>query len=446
MDRAQAGEHLILGAGSAGLSLALALLREGVREPITLVDARTAFGRDRTWCLFDVRPTPFARLARQRWAAWELGGARSGSARHPYLRLDSADVYAAALARLDRAPNVELLLGERVLEVGDGWASTERGRLEAAWVYDGLALGSPALRGVRPELWQRFLGHEVEVDAPVFEPGVATLMDFGVPQPDGGLAFMYVLPFDARRALVEHTTIGRGTVSSAIRREAIAEYLAGRGARDWRVTHTERGAIPMTTADLAPGRGERTVAIGVAGGAVRPSSGYAFGRIQAQVGAIAAAVAAGQAPPRRLGPPRRLALDAIFLRALAAHPEGFPEYFRRIAERVPGDAFARFMGDASSPVDEARVIAALPKAPFAAAAAEIAAGRRSALPAAARRARMSRPRPVPSSPPTPAGSAPPARTPATAGPPPPSRTGSPRPPRTPASAGPPPPPRTPAPA
>jgi len=35
-----------------------------------------------------------------------------------------------------------------------------------------------------------------------------------------------------------------------------------------------------------------------------------------------------------------------------------------MAQRVPGDVFARFMSDASSPTDEARIIAALPKRPF----------------------------------------------------------------------------------
>jgi lycopene beta-cyclase len=34
---------------------------------------------------------------------------------------------------------------------------------------------------------------------------------------------------------------------------------------------------------------------------------------------------------------------------------------------VPGDVFARFMTDLSTPAEDARVIAALPKAPFLAA-------------------------------------------------------------------------------
>jgi hypothetical protein len=91
--------------------------------------------------------------------------------------------------------------------------------------------------------------------------------------------------------------------------------------------------------------------------------------VQAHAAAIARAVARGRPLPERAGNPRRAALDAVFLRALDADPAGFPETFRRLVRDVPGGAFARFMADASSLSDEARVIAACPKLPFARAAA-----------------------------------------------------------------------------
>lgn len=356
--------HLILGAGCAGLSLACALLDAGVEHPITLVDARTTFGRDRTWCLFDVRPTPFTDLASHRWSSWEIGGVVRHDARRPYLRLDGADVYAHALARLDRAPTVDLRLGESVRAVRDGLVVTDRDELRADLVYDALSLGSPALRGLRPMAWQTFLGHEVEVARPVFDPGLATLMDFDVPQPAGGVAFLYLLPFDERRALVEHTVIGTHAVPAAERRRAIDEHLDRRGAGRRTVTHEERGAIPMTADGLSrPGPGH-AIPLGVAGGAVRPSSGYAFGRIQAQVADVVADVVAGRTPDGRVGSARTTALDAIFLRVLAAEPERFPDHFRRLAQRMPAAPLARFLGDAGTVLDDARIVAAMPKTPF----------------------------------------------------------------------------------
>jgi lycopene beta-cyclase len=362
--------HLVLGAGCAGLSLALALVRAGVREEIVIVDRRTGFGRDRTWCFWDVRPTPFSHLASARWPAWSVvtgrGTVTARSARHLYLYLDSRDVYAHALAALDAAPNVKLALGTSVTSIAaqrDGvTVQTSAGELRADRAYDALAAGSPRLRG-RPagavELRQTFVGQVVETARPAFDPGRATLMDFRVAQ-DDGLRFMYVLPFSPTRALVEDTSFAARPVPAARRRAGIAAWLGEHaGVEDYGVEHEEAGTVPMTTHPFAAGAGPRLRAVGIAGGAARPSSGYAFVRIQAQCAAVAAAVAADRPAPAGLGPWRRRGLDVFFLRALARDPGAFPGHFARLAARVPGDVFARFMTDASSPADDARVVAAL---------------------------------------------------------------------------------------
>lgn len=352
-------EQVILGAGLSGLSLAIALLDRGIKDPITIVDRRTTFGRDHTWSTWLTPGLRFADLASHRWERWRVAGVTAASPRHPYVHIASEAFYDYALGIVERAPNVELRLDEAVTAVGDGWAETAAGRLTGT-VHDGLGLGSPRLKGVEVELWQRFLGWEVETRRPAFDPAVATLMDFEVEQ-DGAVQFVYTLPFSPTRALVEHTSFAPGALSSAKRRQALERYLE---PHDYEILHEERGSVPMTAARLPARRGERTSAIGTAGGAVRPSSGYAFSRIQAHVTAVADAVATGRPLPARAGHPRRTALDHVFLKALRSHPAAFPSWTRRMAERLPGDVFARFMVDASTPADELRVMAALPPAPF----------------------------------------------------------------------------------
>lgn len=372
--------HLIAGAGLAGLSLACALLDEGVREPITLIDRRTAFEADRTWCMWDVGALRWRELARHRWNTWAVrtdrGLASASSASHPYMQLDATDVYEAALARLTRAPNVELALGTRVIEFGEdesrAWARTDRGTIAGERLYDGLALSTAALsgapRGADVYLWQSFLGQVIETPEAAFDPSSCTLMDFRVPQ-GGEVRFVYALPYDSRRALIEHTSFGRTPMSHTQRREAITAYMGEHlKVRGWRVLSEERGRIPMTDADFPVRRGARTTAIGLAAGAARPSSGYAFARTVTHADAVARATARGVAPPQRLAGRRLALLDRIFLAALERDPGSFPEYFRTLQGRVPGDTFARFMNDASTLTEEVRVAAALPRAPFAAAA------------------------------------------------------------------------------
>ena len=63
----------ILGAGLAGLSLAVRLAEprfSGLR--ILVADPRTAFGRDRTWSYWALRPHPFAEAVSASWDRWAV--------------------------------------------------------------------------------------------------------------------------------------------------------------------------------------------------------------------------------------------------------------------------------------------------------------------------------------------------------------------------------------
>ncbi len=248
-----------------------------------------------------------------------------------------------------------LQLGTQITEIGDGWARTSAGRLEGT-VHDALAMGSPALRDVEIGTWQTFRGWEVRTEKPRFDPGVATLMDFDTEQEPNGVQFLYVLPFAADHALVEHTSFARGGMAPHKRQRIVREFLDC----EYEVLRQERGRLPMTTVRLPALRSERTTAIGVAGGTLRASSGYAFTRTQAHATAIARAIAAGQPLPKRAGPARLHALDVIFIHALQQQPTAFAELFRTVVERVPADAFARFMTDRATPRDIAQMMRAMP--------------------------------------------------------------------------------------
>ncbi len=370
---------VILGAGLAGLSLADALLDAGVRRPVVLVDRRRTWDRDRTWCTWETGPLRFGELATARWWSWRTRRgedeaiARTG--RHPYIHLDSRIVYEAALDRLSRAPEMEIRTGERVLSV-DGTAGrpevrTSRETFEAHAVIDAMGPHSVLLRARPPgevELSQRFLGWEVEVDAPVFDPATATLMDFLLPDEDG-LNFLYVLPFSATHALIEHTSIGTGGPPDERRRAILADELGYRLALgDWEVVREERGRIPMTTFHFPVSRGRHVHAVGAAAGAIRPSSGYAFSRTQRHVAGVATALVADRPPPADVAPTRLALLDRVFLTALAGRPDGGEELLWSLARSVGPDPFARFMTDVADRRDEARIVAAMPTRPMARAA------------------------------------------------------------------------------
>ncbi|MBA2348890.1 MAG: hypothetical protein H0V81_11410, partial [Solirubrobacterales bacterium] len=303
MSRTTPEPLIVLGAGCAGLSLAAALLRAGVRDQILVLDRRGDWPDDRTWCFWDTGGIPHADLARHAWPAWsvETPAARTVARgrRHRYVHLRSRELYDRLLAELEAAPNCELRTSVTVTGVREDArgveVSTSAGSVRGRRAWDAMGGAGPLLRG-RPdgavELRQAFLGQEVETATAAFDPGVASLMDFRVSQEDG-LHFVYVLPFSPTRALVEDTHVGRRPVAPAVRRATLRRYLGECwGVDAFTVLGEERGSLAMTSWSFPPVRSERIAAVGAAAGAIRPSSGYAFVRLQRHVQAVAAAVAA----------------------------------------------------------------------------------------------------------------------------------------------------------
>ena len=72
----------------------------------------------------------------------------------------------------------------------------------------------------------------------------------------------------------------------------------------------------------------------------------------------------GREPTGRPHPRRLDLLDSLFLRFVRERPGECPEVYRRMFAGVPPDALVRFLTEKSTPLDEARLVGALPKTPF----------------------------------------------------------------------------------
>lgn len=364
---------VILGGGLAGLSLAVRLC--GLPDcRVLVVEPRSAYRRDRTWSYWRLFDHPFREAVAHRWERWEVS--RTGpdglsqtvareSPRYPYESIPADRLYAAARAAIAGSPNVTLRAGCRALRLeerpGHVRVETTDGPLTAGLVLD--SRPPPAQAG---DLVQRFLGQEVAVDRPVFDPGRLVLMDFAVAQRPGAVRFLYVLPTSPTEALVEDTWLAPGDMALPDHRAAIRAYLAERfGAAVTAVGFEEEGAIPMSPGLQAPASAGRVIPIGTPGGAVKPSSGYGFLGIQRTADALAGAIAAGRRPAPFQ--PRGQAwkwMDAVLLSALRRSPGIAPDLFVSLFEGCAPDALIRFLNDVGTPADALRVIAAMPKRPM----------------------------------------------------------------------------------
>ena len=371
--------YVILGAGCAGLSLCHYLLERGVERPILILDRKEAFADDRTWCFWDVEETPFSGRAVRRWSSWAVRAEGREivhtSGRYPYLCLTGADFYEDALEKISTRGNVTVRLGENVRslkELDDGaLVVTSAGSYLAGSVFDarGLPPDSAVLEEARQKgTWisQQFLGLRLRANRPVFDPDTCTLMDFSVDQ-GRGLRFAYVLPFDEREALVENVYLTETGAPPETHRAELSGYLLDRyglSPNDYEVQGEEWGEIPMTAHRFPRRIGARTHVIGTLGGETRPSTGYTFLRAQRYCRALAASLTGAAVDPGRVHPWRYGPLDRVFLRLLRERPESCPGIYARMFAGTPPGALVRFLTEGSTPLDDARLIGALPKLAF----------------------------------------------------------------------------------
>lgn len=364
-------DYLIVGAGAAGLSLAYHMQQAGLKHKrIALIDRAPKRGNDRTWCFWETSEGPFEPLVFRRWERIAFHGEGFSAilplAPYRYKMIRSADFYAFFEDWLPRQPNITRCFVEVVAVEEDEEQArvvTREGMvLRGEWAFSSVAFTSPCTPEDRYVhcWWQHFLGWVVHTPSPTFDPEVATLMDFRVPQAEGEVRFAYVLPFDAHRALVEFTVFSRSVWARDAYRDPLRAYLSEQLAlKGYEVIEEEFGVIPMTDADLAS-KQHRVVRIGMNGGDTKPSTGYTFKRIQQRTRAIAAALASGRSPHtaqrasfRRI---RQQLFDSTLLNVLDRRRLPGKRVFTDLFARNPTARVLRFLDEDTSLLEDLLVM------------------------------------------------------------------------------------------
>ena len=173
------------------------------------------------------------------------------------------------------AAGVRLLFDRRVAEVGSSQVRLDDGETVAGRVV--LDARGPEPIGPARAGYQKFVGLELalESDGPWEAP---LLMDATVPQ-DDGYRFFYLLPFSARRVLVEETMYSgspRSTVSRS--NAAILRLRTAHGAPRRRASFAGRPACCHCRSTVSSTRRAQRlpIAVGYRGGFFHPVTGYSL--------------------------------------------------------------------------------------------------------------------------------------------------------------------------
>lgn len=367
-------DYIIAGAGCAGLGLVWKMLRSDLRDArILILDPDPKTKPDRTWCFWDTEtpelPCPPSHVWDHIALATDQGVERHAIGPHRYFHLEGKAYYDSIREVIAQHPNVEWKQ-ESVLDFesykSGVVATTPHNRYEASWAFS--SIPQNPTDGIRQEQkLQHFHGLFVQTECPVFDPSTVDLMDFRLKQ-DGDVRFYYVLPFSPTEALIEFTVFSDDTWEESDYLAYLDQYLekmkaAGSGAID--ILRSEHGVIPMTTARFPTWTQARVMNIGIAGGAARPGTGYAFKFIQKRNQEIIQSLLQNGAPSVRPYHQRNHQLyDALLLRVMDNSPERIAAIFSRLFRRHPSSLVLSFLEEKTSLLQDIRIMISLPWAPF----------------------------------------------------------------------------------
>jgi len=360
----------IIGAGVAGLCLAY--LWHEANTPfrsILVIDGARDDDQLRTLSFWSPSRSVFEPLVQHAWKTLRLV---DDGATHEvpiqgttYRTLFWADLQRFVLDAIRRAPRCRVVDGRAAdpVDHGDCVTVTVAGSTyRARWVMDSRFRLSDLCVDERRwhPLRQYFTGWIVRAASGPFDPSAATLFDFRTGL-ERGRSFFYVLPFSSTEALVELVTLDREDAAPVLDRY-VREVL---GLSAFEVVAREHGVNPMTEQPFESQPSPRVRRLGIAAGRLKPSTGYAFTRIEDDCRAIIATLESRGEPmiASRQSVLYRF-LDGVMLELWDLWPERLPGIFRALFLKNPADRVLRFLDERAGFIDVVALIATLPFWPF----------------------------------------------------------------------------------
>lgn len=369
-------DYVFAGAGAASLSLVVRMILSGRfnNSSFLVVDRDRKDTNDRTWCFWESGRGLFEELVYKSWdQIWfhGKGFSRKYAIRpYKYKMIRAIDFYNYCLDLLKRQSNVQLLFepvksiqsldegAKLVLENNETYFAKK-------FLFNSIPFEGPRKEPGKHDFLQQFKGWFVETEQPFFDASACTLMDFRIDQ-ERGASFVYTMPIDEHKALVEYTVFNKELLTDEEYEGGLEGYLRDQlQLKHYSVTQKEKGVIPMSSNPFPAGDGN-IINIGTAGGQTKPSSGYTFQFIQRNSAAILYSMLnyGHPRPVDRTHEGRFLFYDSVLLDVLAHKEISGADIFTRLFKRNSARRIFRFLDNNTWLAEELLLISSLPVGPF----------------------------------------------------------------------------------
>jgi lycopene beta-cyclase len=367
-------DYIIIGGGASGLSLGVALCDPFFQDKkILIIEKDSKNTNDRTWSSWVKKDDKLNFLATHIWPGLDFFsevGKQIKLDASPYIYriIRSVDFYKYAHDILLNHSNITLVREEytsyEIIE-GEVHVHTTKSKFYGKHVFSSI----PKILPDKSELVyvdQHFKGWFIETPTAVFDASRCYFMDFRTPQ-EGETRFLYMLPLSDKTALVQVAIFSNDILKSEGYDVILKNYIdAHLKIGEYKIMEEEIGVIPMTTYNFAQFDNPYITHIGASSGCVKPSSGYAFSRIQLHTEAIIHSMKRGLTPSNgtKIFSKKYVILDDTMLDVVIRNKVTGATFFTELFKRNKASTVFAFLDGTSSFYEEIQIMNLPFKWPF----------------------------------------------------------------------------------
>ena len=363
-------DFIILGGGCSALSLINNIIKKKINNySFLIIEKRQKYNDDKSWCFWDKNNSQYKNLTESNWDSFSFNYKKKSnilnSSIYKYFYIRSSVFYENSLKAISNNKNITLKLNESILEVknqdNNYLVITNKAKYLSKNILD--TRNNINVFNKDSLLYQCFLGYEIKLNRNTkYNPSKVLLMHDMQANKDF-FSFSYILPLKKDHILYEFTTFSKSKLSKSYLEKKLKEKLKNSSIKISKIIKKEFGIIPMGFINKKniPKKSNFFYA-GTAAGAVRPSSGYAFFRIQQWAEKASIAIKKNGSfishPKEKILPH---ILDKILLKIILNNPQNTPEIFFSFTKNISANSFVRFMSGNANVIDYFKVILAMPK-------------------------------------------------------------------------------------
>jgi lycopene beta-cyclase len=349
-------DYAIVGAGAAGLQLAIALVEDPYfsGKKILIADPSAKDQNDRTWCFWEIGKGRWDDIIYQKWdrTVFHTGERQLDLDISPYTykMLRSKDFYSYCKEILNEHSTITWIEDEITnVQQGQPLVLAGKEKYTAGIVFDSRIhqdFNNEDDSSIR--LLQHFKGWVIEADEDIFDPEQFVMMDYRLIW-NRSTSFTYILPFSKRKALVEFTLFSADLLKDEEYDKMLKKYISTYlKLSNYRISEVEKGIIPMTDFPFHRWTTANHIRIGTAGSWVKPSSGYSFHNSGKNVSKIIENLKAGRDPSKGLLSKKFRFYDSIFLNVLYNHNDLGPSIFSDMYTKNRATRILKFLDEETS--------------------------------------------------------------------------------------------------